>query len=93
MLVELKTLLITDVIAFVLGLVVGLWLRGVMLKRNITINPKWISGVITAVWAISVIAELINPTYQTSPLIHGLMGVVAAYFFKNGSNTDAGEKK
>ena len=84
MLNELKTILLTNTVSFVLGLIIGLWLRGWMLKRNIKITPRWISGVVTVVWALIVIAELVNPAYQTSPLIHGLMGVIAAYFFKSG---------
>jgi hypothetical protein len=38
--------------------------------------------VVTAIWAISMVVELLNPAYHTNPMVHGLMGSIVGFFYK-----------
>lgn len=82
------TLTIYVLSAFVLlfiGALAG-WLFG---DRNETITESrlrtGIAIVITAVWVITIIAEIVVPTYTTALVIHAIMGAVVGYLFsENG---------
>ncbi len=38
--------------------------------------------VVTLVWATSMIIDIISAQYETSPLVHGLMGAIVGFFYK-----------
>ena len=38
--------------------------------------------IVSFVWAISMIVDILSPTYETSPLVHGLMGAIVGFFYK-----------
>lgn len=42
---------------------------------------------VTIVWAISIAAEILIPTYTVSVLIHGIMGAVVGYLFSDDGIT------
>lgn len=74
------------VVSFATGVLVG-WYLAVdleMLTREQL--QKAISIVITAVWAFSVIADIILLDYSTPFVLYGIMGAVAGYLFsKDGT--------
>lgn len=38
--------------------------------------------VVTGIWALSMIIDIISPQYETSPLVHGLMGAIVGFFYR-----------
>lgn len=71
--------------SYFLGVITGYW-GGGFIKRSISgdnANYKNLVLVLVSLaWFISVIYELINPLFHTSPLVHGLMGGIVGFFFK-----------
>lgn len=45
-------------------------------------NSEIVLVVVTAIWALSMIIDIISPQYETSPLVHGLMGAIVGFFYK-----------
>lgn len=68
---------------FIIGVIVGKYTSLKQLNR-ININPKnFILVVTTTAWAISIIAEIMNPSvYKTPTAVHGVMGVIIGSIFK-----------
>lgn len=44
-------------------------------------------AIVTMIWAISTLVDIASVTYETSPLIHGLMGAIVGYYYKNKNET------
>ena len=42
---------------------------------------------VTMIWAFSMIVDIISPQYETSPLVHGLMGAIVGFFYKPQNKT------
>jgi len=42
---------------------------------------------VTLVWIVSIVAEIIIPTYTVSVLVHGIMGAVVGYLFSEDGLT------
>lgn len=40
-----------------------------------------IAIVVTLVWVVSIVAEILIPAYTVSALVHGIMGAVVGYLF------------
>jgi hypothetical protein len=38
--------------------------------------------IVTLIWAFSMIVDIISPAYETSPLLHGLMGAIVGFYYK-----------
>lgn len=75
--------IITALISYILGFVSG-GIVSIYLKKQIKdVSYKNVVLVIVSVmWTLSVAVELINPNYNTSPMIHGLMGSIVGFFYK-----------
>lgn len=80
---ELRYLIIT-ILAFSLGGFFGWFIRGVLDKKQSTPSSEsaFIVSVVVSIWAISVLVDIIDPGYDTSPLLHGIMGAIVGFFFK-----------
>ncbi len=37
--------------------------------------------IVTAMWAVTIVAEIVIPTYTTAMVIHAIMGAVVGYLF------------
>lgn len=76
---------IIALISFSVGVLTALVIKDALgtevAKQNVGLA---VSVLITLVWTASVIAEIMIATFTVSPLVHGLMGVIAAFFFKDG---------
>lgn len=74
------------IVSFMLGMALGFFLRGFAVKANIEDKLDqsfFVLSVVTFVWAVSMIVDIVSPTYETSPMVHGLMGgIVGFYFYK-----------
>lgn len=69
--------IISFVIGFAIGFLVG-WISPTTDKTNIQL---WIAVFITIIWAVSVIATIAVPSYETSIWVHGIMGGISGYLF------------
>lgn len=97
--------ILPTIISFIVGLLTGYFGRGAVDqikerdKRNLNNANTFVLVIVTVVWALSVFVDIISPTYETSPLIHGLMGAIVGFFFKpwqsnnNNQSNDKGGKK
>jgi len=77
------TRLIIGIVSYLLGILTGIIIKSLIGNKITPKNDKWIVLlVVTSVWAASMIMELINPTYHTNPMVHGLMGSIVGFFYK-----------
>lgn len=76
--------LVIAVIAFTLGIVAGYLIRGHIGKKVDGISGSaFILVVITTCWGLSVLFDILSPTYETPIAIHGLMGIIVGFFYKS----------
>ena len=72
-----------SVVSAALGFIFGFLTKSVMVKR---VDPKqsetFVLIAVTVMWVVSVAVDLINAEYQTSPLVHGLMGATVGFYYK-----------
>ena len=80
------TYLVIAVVSFFGGGVMGFFLRGLAIEAEIEKKLDqsfFVLSVVTFVWAISMLVDILSPEYETSPMVHGLMGgIVGFYFYK-----------
>lgn len=72
------------IVAFSLGNVSGYMFHDV-LKRSLGMNEEssknFLLLVITVIWAISMIVDILSPNYDVPVAVHGIMGAVVGFFF------------
>lgn len=69
---------------FFMGFATGWIVRGIRDKSNSSINnEKVIALLVAGIWAVSVIVDMINPSYETPIAIHGLMGGIVGFYYKD----------
>lgn len=73
---------ILGISSFIGGFISGYVIRGVKDKRGDVDNNSIVLLIVTLVWALSMIVDIISPQYETSPLVHGLMGAIVGFFYK-----------
>lgn len=85
------------VISFLLGVGVGFMVSQQAVKNGSDIR-MWVAIFITIIWAISVLATIAIPAYETSIWVHAIMGAIAGYMFGmenpitgGGSNNEQGK--
>jgi len=71
-----------SIITGITGIYLGWLARGGILELSEEKVQLIISLVITIIWASSIVASILSPTYAVAPATHVIMGLVAAYFFK-----------
>lgn len=71
-----------SIISFCLGTIFGWFLKSFILK-DIKDNDAriFVLVVVSIMWLASVATELVNPSYKTSPFVHGLMGSIVGFFY------------
>lgn len=74
--------LIIGLLSFVAGFITGFVFRGIKDKRGDTDNNSIVLMIVTVIWALSMLVDIISPEYETSPLVHGLMGAIVGFFYK-----------
>lgn len=70
------------IVAYVAGIVSGYFLRG-FLDRQKT-NKKesnFVLFAVTLIWVLSMLVDIASAAYETSPLVHGLMGAIVGFFY------------
>lgn len=78
--------LILACVSFVAGGLAGFFGRGffdkMQDKGKADQANTFVLVVVTIIWATSVLIDIASPTYETSPLVHGLMGGIVGFFFR-----------
>ena len=79
---ELNTIIV-GVSAYLGGIVSGFILRMFLEKEEKPFSGNnMVLIVVTGIWAISMIVDILNPVYETSPFVHGLMGAIVGFFYR-----------
>lgn len=74
---------IVGVVSYVAGILSGYYFHDIFsTKIEKGAGNSMVLTVVTTMWALSMVIELINPEYHTSPMVHGLMGAIVGYFYK-----------
>lgn len=80
-------MILVGIVFLFLGIAVG-WLltreQDTFTKKNLRIL---IAILVTMMWVVSVIAEILIAPYTASILIHGIMGAVVGYLFSDDGIT------
>lgn len=75
--------LTTGVVVFFLGNISGYILHDV-LKKGMNMNEEssknFLLVIISLTWALSMIVDIISPTYDVPVAVHGIMGTVVGFF-------------
>lgn len=80
---------IVGVISFVAGGLAGYFYRGfIENKKDENSGNMIVLVTVAAVWSISMIVDILSPTYETSPLVHGLMGAIVGFFYRPGQTKE-----
>jgi hypothetical protein len=68
----------------VAGFLLGYLIRGIVDKTDVGQKnyANYVLVIVTSVWALSMFIDIISPAYETSPLVHGLMGAIVGFFYK-----------
>jgi len=74
------------IIFFILGTIFGILLHKFLLTKvplnfNNDSRINWLIILVSVIWAISVIFDIMSPDYETPVLIHGIMGAIVGFFF------------
>lgn len=71
--------------SFIIGNITGYFISRILLHNTFKFDNdgriNYLIGVVSIIWFISVLYDMINPLYETSPLIHGIMGAIVGFFF------------
>lgn len=73
--------IIIGVVSYVAGLLSGFFISK-FYHPEADKKGEFVLIVVTVVWALSMFYDIISPTYETSPLVHGLMGAIVGFFYK-----------
>jgi hypothetical protein len=77
------TILIVSIAVFAVGIVIGLLASLLGNGFNTGDLQLVVGSLVTIVWVVSIISEILIPTYTVSVLIHGIMGAVVGYLFSD----------
>ncbi len=81
-------------VSYLLGIFSGLAVSETLRRKGLFFFHKdngnfIVLIVVTFAWLTSVIVDIISPVYETSPYIHGLMGAIVGFFYRNQKEKDA----
>lgn len=75
--------IITAAVSYALGIITGIVANRFVNKTNINYdNSTLVLVVVTIIWAMSMVVDVVSPSYETSPLVHGLMGAIVGFYYK-----------
>lgn len=77
--------LISAIVSFAVGNISGFFLRGFtdrMERNKQNSGNTFVLMIVTIIWATSMIVDIVSPAYETSPLVHGLMGAIVGFFYR-----------
>lgn len=73
----------TALVSFFLGIVSGIFIKERFLKdHDVAQANNFVLVVVTVIWSLSMVYDIISPEYTTNPMVHGLMGAIVGFFYK-----------
>ena len=86
---------IISIVSAIIGFTIGFFARDFLDKtgKGGKDAKTLVLVVVTVAWFTSVVVEILNPNYHTSPMIHGLMGSIVGFFYKFEVKPKQGGKK
>ena len=76
--------LVFSIVAYMLGFATGYFVKSKVDELKTPINKSTLVLVtVSLIWAISMIIDIVSDQYETSPYVHGLMGAIVGFFYKN----------
>jgi len=77
--------LAVGIISFFLGNVSGYFISYTVLKSKKSFDHysrvNFLIIVVSLAWVVSLLVDILSPQYETSPLVHGIMGAIVGFFF------------
>lgn len=72
------------IFSYIFGIFSGFYIRSFVDKKlqGKLEGSYIILIVISSVWLLSMVVDILSASYETSPLVHGLMGVIVGFFYK-----------
>lgn len=83
----LNIFLLAILVLFLVGLIGGWFLSQKDIRFTRSSLQTLVGVMVTVVWAASIVAGILIPTYSVSILIHGIMGAVVGYLFSDDGIT------
>lgn len=78
-----------SLVAYLMGFASGFIIGKFLSRRGVKIDEgKIVFIVVTVIWATSMLVDILNPEYETSTLVHGIMGAIVGFFYKPGKTKD-----
>lgn len=74
--------IIIGISSYTAGLLSGILFQKYFKKENEQKQGDIVLIVVTVIWALSMVIDIISPNYETSPLVHGLMGAIVGFFYR-----------
>ena len=75
---------VTGIVGFLVGNISGYLIHDT-LKRSFGMtedsSKNFLLFTVTAIWAISMIVDIISPTYEVPIAVHGILGAIVGFFF------------
>lgn len=78
---------IIGVTSYIAGLLTGYFISRIYKPAENQKTNDFVLIVVTVVWALSMFIDIVSPQYETSPLVHGLMGAIVGFFYKPKGGT------
>lgn len=76
--------IIVGLVAFFLGNVSGYLLHDI-LKRSLNMSEEssknFLLITVTLIWALSMLVDILSPTYDVPIAVHGILGAIVGFFF------------
>lgn len=88
------TSIVIALVSYFLGTITGFVIKSSLEKKKASVQANTVVlYVVSGIWCISMIVDIISPVYETSPLVHGLMGAIVGFFYRpNGSQNRKGDQ-
>jgi hypothetical protein len=74
--------IIVGLVSYTAGALSGFFVSRFFKPSENNKNGDIVLIVVTTIWALSMIIDIISPVYETSPLVHGLMGAIVGFFYR-----------
>lgn len=82
--------IITATISYILGIMSGIFIKERFIKESkVDYSNSFVLSIVTLIWAVSMLYDIMTPEYETSAFVHGLMGAIVGFFYSKAG----GEKK
>lgn len=78
------SIIVIGIFSFFVGFLLGFYSRSFLDTSlvNKVDGSYIILVVVSSIWLLSMLVDILSTTYETSTLVHGLMGIIVGFFYK-----------